>query len=60
MDLKNNVEWKFVMHGADRTDCENFNIFKKVVFYEKIVMIHQGPPYFDMQMTFKTWQIKPG
>ena len=53
MEVKNDGEWKFVMHGADGTDYENFNIFKEVVWHEKIVIIHQGPPYFDMQMTFE-------
>jgi uncharacterized protein YndB with AHSA1/START domain len=53
MEVKNNGEWKFVMHGADGTDYENFNLFKEVVFQKKIVIVHQGPPYFDMQMTFE-------
>jgi uncharacterized protein YndB with AHSA1/START domain len=53
MEVKNDGEWKFVMHGPDGTDYENFNIFKEVVFHEKIVVVHQGPPYFEMEMTFE-------
>jgi uncharacterized protein YndB with AHSA1/START domain len=53
MEVKNDGEWKFVMHAADGTDYENVNIFKEVVFHEKIVIIHQGPPNFDMEMTFE-------
>ncbi|MCP9756891.1 hypothetical protein EGI26_17130 [Lacihabitans sp. CCS-44] len=53
MEAKNNGEWKFIMHGPDGTDYNNFNIFKELVFHEKIVIIHQGPPHFELQMTFE-------
>ena len=53
MEAKNGGEWKFIMHGPDGKDWDNFNIFKELVFHEKIVIVHQGPPYFDMNVFFE-------
>lgn len=45
MDLRENGEWKFTMHGPDGTNYPNRSIFKEIIPLNKIVFEHFNPHF---------------
>jgi len=52
MDVKEEGEWEFVMHGPDGTDFKNKHIYKEIVKPERLVLDHVTSPRFRMTVTF--------
>ena len=52
MDVKEEGEWEFVMHGPDGTDYKNKHIYKEIVKPERLVLEHITSPRFRMTATF--------
>jgi uncharacterized protein YndB with AHSA1/START domain len=44
-------EWRFVMHGPDGKNYENYSVFESIVEPERIVLNHVSPPRFQMTIT---------
>ncbi len=52
MDVRPGGHWRFVMHGPDGRDYDNHHVYREIVPPERLVMYHQSPPSFEMQVTF--------
>ncbi len=51
-DFQPGGEWKFVMHGPNGANYENYNVFDVIVPSERIEFEHVWAPKFRMTMTF--------
>lgn len=51
-DLRPGGVWEFTMHGPDGTNFPNRNVFHEIGS-ERIVLRHDGRPYFTLTATFK-------
>jgi uncharacterized protein YndB with AHSA1/START domain len=47
-DFRVGGRWVFVMHGPDGQGYPNESVFAELVPNEKIVIRHDGPPYFTL------------
>jgi uncharacterized protein YndB with AHSA1/START domain len=52
MEVRPGGEWEFVMHGPDGTNYKNKHIFREIVRYKKLVLLHVSAPKFEMTATF--------
>lgn len=51
-DFRTGGDWRFIMHGPDGTDYENYVIFTEILPCERIVLQHIPPPKFQLTMIF--------
>lgn len=52
MDVKNNGEWNFIMHGPDGRNYDNKIVFTEIIKPELIRYKHVSFPYFNVTVTF--------
>jgi uncharacterized protein YndB with AHSA1/START domain len=53
MEVKQEGEWEFIMHGPDGTDYKNKHIYKEISAPGKLVLEHVTAPKFRMTATFE-------